>query len=113
MKFNHPSIFIQQAAQVPFLASKICLAEELFPLLFFEVVYLHFTVCLMLHEIEANDFVNEVDAQPAILLEGVEEQETEEGGPARVGERADYLYVELLTLSCIKEAFVLVENACG
>lgn len=49
---------------------------------FLQILFVHFVFGLMFDEVQADDLVDEVDAQPTVLLEGVEEEEAEEGGPA-------------------------------
>ena len=50
-------------------------------LLFFEPVNTHLAVCQVLYKIKANYFVNDIDPESAIFLEGVKEEEAEKSSP--------------------------------
>ena len=80
-------------------------------MLFFQILFVHFILRLMLNEIETDDLVDDVDAQPAILFQRVEKEETEQGGPAGVGQGSDHLNADLVGIAGVKKTLITVEYA--
>ena len=65
----------------------------------------------MFHEIETDYFVDYIHPKSTILLESIEEEEGEEGGPERISEGTDDLDAELLAHTSIKQSLILIKNS--
>ena len=65
----------------------------------------------MLDEVEANDFIYQMDTKSSILLESIEKEETEESGPERVGTGTDQLDTKLWATSSVEESIVSIKDA--
>ena len=68
---------------------------------------------LVLDEVEADHLVDRADAQLAVLLQRVEEDEAQQAGPDRVAERTEDLYAKQVGAAGVEEPVVDVENADG
>lgn len=87
------------------------LANKLLAVLLLQIDHINLAVCLVLNEVESDDFVYQVYSQPPILLQCIKEKERQQSSPQTVGEGTNQLYSELPGIPCVEKASLLVENA--